>query len=599
MALFSCLIVSRSKYDDPAELANTPSAASNAYNQPVVYTFFTSRLGRVGQLAAGIGLGLALALSMTVHGRAQAAAGTGSAAQDRGRILLVLPFDNRTGQPSLEWIREASAVVLSSRLASAGFAPMSRADRMYALDHLGLPPQGFHPSRASSLKLAETLDADSIIVGSYMTDGSKIVVEAQIVDVPHLRMSQTITARGDMRQMISVFNSLAWKLARQLDPGFTVAEETFAATNSGLRLDAFEQYIRGITESDQAERLRHLNSAVQLSPEFGAAWMALGRLDYANQQYEQAAIAFAKVRSSDADALEAGFYRGLSLLFSGDYPHAEEAFAGVARVLPLAEVLNNQGVSLARRGKDGIPLFRQTVAVDPNGADYHFNLAVSLKRHGDNAEALTELAQCLRLHPSDSEALAVQKYWTAPARAPKASAAHPAASVEEAEELKEQAEATLDPLERIVRNFDAAAFHQAAQMMEQMEASRLAALPPQERAQMLSVHAKDYLDRGLLLDAERLYQAALAADGKDAEAHAGLAEVRERTGDADAARKEAATSLELMPSVDAYLVLGRLNFAVHHLADAAREVDAALKIDPKSKDALDLKRKIEAKGEQK
>jgi len=57
---------------------------------------------------------------------------------------------------------------------------MSRADRMYALDHLGLP-QGFHPSRASSLKLAETLDADSIIVGSYVTDGTGIVAEAQLV----------------------------------------------------------------------------------------------------------------------------------------------------------------------------------------------------------------------------------------------------------------------------------------------------------------------------------------------------------------------------------------------------------------------------------
>jgi TolB-like protein len=105
-----------------------------------------------------------------------------------GRILLVLPFDNRTGQPSLEWIREAAPEILGSRFASAGFAPMSRADRLYALDHLGLP-QGFHPSRASSLKLAQTLDADSIVVGSYVTDGTGIVAEAQLVDVPHLRMS--------------------------------------------------------------------------------------------------------------------------------------------------------------------------------------------------------------------------------------------------------------------------------------------------------------------------------------------------------------------------------------------------------------------------
>jgi TolA-binding protein len=57
--------------------------------------------------------------------------------------------------------------------------------------------------------------------------------------------------------------------------------------------------------------------------------MALGREEYAGQQYEQAAEAFAKVGGNDADAddvLEAGFYRGLSLLFSGDYAHAEEAF---------------------------------------------------------------------------------------------------------------------------------------------------------------------------------------------------------------------------------------------------------------------------------
>jgi len=60
-------------------------------------------------------------------------------------------------------------------------------------------------------------------------------------------------------------------------------------------LDAFEQYIRGITEPDQAERLRHLNLAVQLSPDFSQAWIELGREDYNGKQYEQAAAAFAKV----------------------------------------------------------------------------------------------------------------------------------------------------------------------------------------------------------------------------------------------------------------------------------------------------------------
>jgi len=546
-----------------------------------------------------VGLCLVQAFFFTVCAYAQTAAEINPSAGDRGRIVLVLPFDNRTGQPRLDWIREASAEFLRSRLASAGFYPMSRADRVYALDHLGLP-QGFHPSRASSLKLAETLDADSIVVGSYVTDGSGLVAEAQLVDVPHLRMSEPVSVHGEMRDLFTIFNSLAWKLTRQLDPGFNVAQETFVATSSGLRLDAFEQYIRGITESDQAERLRRLNSAVALSPQFSQAWMALGREDYASQQYELAAVAFAKVDSNSSDALEAGFYRGLSLLFSGDYAHAEEAFAGVARVLPLAEVLNNQGVALARRGKDGTALLRQAVAADPNAADYHFNLAVSLRRHGDSAEALTELAQCLRLRPNDGEALAVQKAWTETAkpgvtRTPVVRPAFEAERPREAEEV----EAKVDPLERIERNFDAAAFRQAAQMMDQMNASHLAELPPPERAQKLAAHAREYLDRGLLLEAERLYQTAVATDGKTASAHAGLAEVRERTGDASDARKEATLSLELTPSVDAYLVLARLDLAASHMDEARQELDAALKIDSKSLAALGLKQQIETREGQK
>jgi tetratricopeptide (TPR) repeat protein len=583
----------------PFSLLASAACRRTAYNQPVVHIFLSNRLLRLARLQ---GPALALMLLTAVGAVAQIVDHAGSNAGGT-RILLVLPFDNRTGQPSLEWIREASAEIVSSRLAAVGFASMSRADRTYALDHLGLP-QGFHPSRATSLKLAETLDADSIIVGSYITDGSGIVAEAQLVDVPHLRISETVTARGEMRSMVAVFDSLAWKLTRQLNPGSKLSEASFVAADASLHLDAFEQYIRGITESDQQERLLHLNQSVALSPGFSPAWMALGREEYADQQYEQAAAAFAKVGAGEVgsdDALEAGFFRGLSLLFSGDYAQAQESFAAVARVLPLAEVLSNQGVALARQGKDGIPLFRQAVEADPDNADYHFNLAVSLKRRGNSAEALTELAQCIRLHPNDSEAQAVQSAWTMPSAANPVSAkpatpsnppSVPAAN--ESDHSAEIAAAKPDPLERIERVFDAAAFHQAAQMIDQVEAVRLGALTPLERAQRLLVQARDYLDHGLLSEAERLYQAALEADPKSAAAHAGLAQVHERAGDAEAARKEAVASLELLPSIDAYLVLIRQQIAAHHFYEAQQNLAAALKIDPNNKSALELRKQIEA-----
>jgi tetratricopeptide (TPR) repeat protein len=487
---------------------------------------------------------------------------------ERGRILLVLPFDNNTGQPSMEWVREAAPEILSRRFGSAGFAPLSRADRLYALDHLGLP-QGFHPSHASSLKLAQTMDADAIIVGSYKADGAQIEAEARIISVPRLRMSEAVTARGELRNLIDVLDSLAWKLTRQLDPEFTVAEETFVAAGANLRLEAFEQYIRGITEPDQAERLRHLQEAVKLSPEFAAAWMALAREDYAGEQYEQAAAAFAKVTGNDPDALEAGFYRGLSEIFSGEYAKAEQAFAGVARVLPLAAVLSNEGVAVSRQGHDGTALFRQAESADPNTADYHFNLAVSLKRHGNAADAAGELAEYLKLRPNDSEAQEMQAAWAHPGEA-----------------------AAVEPLERIMRSFDAAAFRQAAVMLDQMEATRLAELTPEGRAQTLAAQAREYLSRGLLLEAERLYRQAIAADARNEEAHEGLAEVRERTGDAAGAGAEARAALELHPTAAAYLVLARLDLAANRLDDARRDAGEALKLSPESQAAKEVLRQV-------
>jgi tetratricopeptide (TPR) repeat protein len=554
-----------------------------------VFNFFSSPLGRALRLAAGASVAFALLFVSFAHAQNKKTAELLSAEAPHGghgRILLVLPFDNRTGQLSLDWMREAAVDLLNSRFSSAGFAPLSREDRMYALDHLGLP-QGFQPSRASAIRLAQTLDADEIILGSYSMSSGQLVAEAQMVDVPHLRMSEPLMARGKLTDMVAIFDSLAWELTKELDPGFNVAEKTFVAAGAGLRLDAFERYIRGITEPDQEERLKYLEASVKISPDFSPAWMALGREEYSTQQYQKAADAFAKVDQSGPDGLEAGFYRGLSLLFSGDYAGAEKSFAGVARVLPLAEVLNNEGVAVSRQGHDGTSLFVRAAAADPNTADYHFNLAISLKRHGNTTAALNEMKESIRLHPGDSEAQSILAAWKA--------APVGAAVVKTAAAKTDVADTNPDPLERIVRSFDAAAFREAGAVLDQMDATRLATLPGPERARKLSAEGNDYLNRGLVLEAERLYQSAIAADSKNADAHAGLAEVRRRTGDDAAAREEANQALKLDPSAEAYLVLSRLDLASGHLSEAGSEAGEALKLAPNNQAAQQLAQEIATK----
>ena len=76
-------------------------------------------------------------------------------AERAGRVVLVLPFDNRSGQTNLAWIGDSFPDTLNQRLSSSGFLTITRDDRQYALDHLGLPVD-FKPSRATTVRIAES-----------------------------------------------------------------------------------------------------------------------------------------------------------------------------------------------------------------------------------------------------------------------------------------------------------------------------------------------------------------------------------------------------------------------------------------------------------
>jgi cytochrome c-type biogenesis protein CcmH/NrfG len=62
-----------------------------------------------------------------------------------------------------------------------------------------------------------------------------------------------------------------------------------------------------------------------------------------------------------------------------------------------------------------------------------------------------------------------------------------------------------------------------------------------------------------------------------------------------AARQQAQAALNLRPSVEAYLVLGRLDLAANHVDEASKEAGEALKLDPENKAGQELNRKIALK----
>jgi len=503
-----------------------------------------------------------------------------------GRVVLVLPFDNRTGQANLAWIGDSFPDTLNQRLASVGFLTITRDDRQFALDHLGLPVD-FRPSRASTIRIAQTLDADFVIVGSYTVSNGRIAVQAQVLEVNKLRLSQPLEDSSELARLFDVENAIAWKVARQIDPHFNVAEQTFLAASDAVKLSAFENYIRGTDATTSQERIKRLQMAIQDTPNYPAALLALGKAEFAQRNYDGAAVTLAKIPRADRRALEANFYIGLSRFNSGKYAEAESAFAFVASRLPLPEVVNNQAVAASRQGHDAVPLFQRASTADPNDADYHYNLAVALLRKGDFAGAQPEVDLALKLRPGDTEAaelkasISAGRHITSSAK-PLASAATPS---------------DFAPLERIRRTYSEASFRQAAFQLDQMRAARLASLPPAEQAAQYTQLGQDYLAQGLIPEAEQEFQAAIAADASSAAAHAGLAQVRERSGSTADARAEAQTSLNLHPNVPAYLVLARLDLQANEMASSAANVSKALQLEPKDSAAQGMRQALQARGQ--
>jgi tetratricopeptide (TPR) repeat protein len=516
---------------------------------------------------------------------------TDQAAAPTGRVILVLPFENRSGQADLAWIGDSFPDTLNQRLSSASFFTISREDRQYALDHLGFPAN-FRPTRATTIRIAQTLDANYVVIGSYNVSNGRISARAQVLAVNELKMSQPFEDSNDLRRLFDVQNTIAWKVAKDIDPQFNVAQQTFLAGSGQVKLSAFENYIRGIGTSTPQERIKRLQLAVQESPGYAAALLALGKTQYMERDYDRAAATLGKIPHNERLALEANFYLGLARFNSARYAEAEQAFSFVATRLPLPEVVNNQAVALSRQGHNATALFQRAVAADPKDPDYHYNLAVSLYRSGNLGEAQREVDLVLKLRPADTEASSLKSLIA------RGVPSKPAISANvQTAKTSNSADSSFEPLERIRRTYSEASFRQAAFQIDQLRAARMATLPPAEQATQYVQMGSDYLAQGLIPEAEREFQSALSASPTSAQARAGLAEVREQSGDAAAAREEAQASIRLKPNAPAYLVLARLELNGNQASASAADVAQALKIDPTNTAALGMKQALAARGQ--
>ena len=495
------------------------------------------------------------------------------------QTVLILPFENESKAPGLEWISEAFPEVLGQRLNAAHLNVISRDVRNYAFDRFGLPAD-IHPSRATLYRLAEQIEADYVVVGHYNYDGQSFSCVAEVLDMKRIRMSDTASSTGTLPNLIEVQTGLAWQVVKTIAPSSVGSREEFMRTSAPIRLDAFENYVRGVVATSRTEKLKRLKEAVRLNPQYTEAMLALGQNYFENREYDSAASWLGRIPRTDASAGQASFLMGLAQYYNGELEKADASLRFVESRLPLTEVENNLGVVAARRGRrNAVEYFQKAVQLDPHDSDYRFNLAIALYRNGDTSGAIRQLREAVSRKPSDAEARDLLNSLIS-------------GTVANASTSGGQVRM---PLERLKRNYDENSYRQLALEIENAMEQTLAKTDAKTHAQFHVDHGRELFERGLTADAEREFREAVVRDPTNARAHAGLARIAESKGDTATARKEAQTSLQLQPTADAYIVLGRLDLKDNQLDTAEKSADQALSLEPSNTAATALKRDVVSK----
>ena len=115
-----------------------------------------------------------------------------------------------------------------------------------------------------------------------------------MMDVPHLRLGTELTSQVRW-SLGTIQTALAWDLLNTLKLSGDISKEQFVAQFPAIRLDALENYLRGVLATAAPEKIKRFQEALGLDPKNTLAMLQLGKAYYANRNYNDAVTTFSKV----------------------------------------------------------------------------------------------------------------------------------------------------------------------------------------------------------------------------------------------------------------------------------------------------------------
>ena len=337
--------------------------------------------------------------------------------------LVVLPFENLSGDPSQDYFADGMTDALITDLARIGsLQVISRTSAMhYKRSHQSLP------------EIARELNVDAVVEGGVVRSGGRVRISAQLIQASSDRHLWARAYDRDAREILSLQREVAESIVREIQAKMAAPGNTGGNGRETPNSEAYEAYLKGKFFTHQPgtpdfERgIGYLKQATQLDPNFALAHAALAdsygwdgpSLENARREAEtalamdetlaegHAALAWVKFRADwdfaeaeseyrravelDPRYVEAREAFGLFLAYQGRAPEAFAELEAARHLDPISSKLNMlYGLALYcdRRYDEALEKFQKALELAPGAANLQRHMFRAYEQKGDLRNAI-------------------------------------------------------------------------------------------------------------------------------------------------------------------------------------------------------------------
>lgn len=322
-------------------------------------------------------------------------------------LVAVLPFENTTGDPAIEYLSDGISESLINRLSSvSGLHVISRTSAF-----------AFKGKKMDPTEVGRKLGVDALILGTLAQRGNSVSISAELVRVRDATQLWGERYARTADDMLKVEGEIATTIAQTLRRRLSGDDKVRLSRSETTDPEAYRLYLKGrdflvgnVPEMDKS--IDYFQQAVARAPDFAMAHAGLADA-YTVQAFLRAsgrAEAAGKARAAVTRALELDPELGeahtslglVRYLFDWDWAGADAEFRRGVLLSPGSEAVHEgYGSFLNAMGRlgEGLAESREAARLDPLSVQPFHDMAINAMIRGNLDEAAAGFRHTLDIDP--------------------------------------------------------------------------------------------------------------------------------------------------------------------------------------------------------